>query len=83
MYEYAKLMYINILRIGYGRSQFVKFLISVTTTSLRLCSSHLDSYFTANTFWHEYSGLVSLCSELLYITSFELTTVPMSLFDAT
>jgi hypothetical protein len=50
MFVYVRICYANVhyvVRIGYGRSQFVKFDFSVTTTSLRLCSSHLDSYFTA------------------------------------
>jgi hypothetical protein len=36
-----------------------------------------------NTFLHEWSGLVTFCKELLYIISFDLYTVTMTLFDAT
>jgi hypothetical protein len=35
------------------------------------------------TFWHDWSGIVTLCIELLYITRFDFYTVSMSLFDAT
>jgi hypothetical protein len=36
-----------------------------------------------NTFLHEWSRLVMLCNELIYIISFDLYTVSMTLFDAT
>jgi hypothetical protein len=36
-----------------------------------------------NTFWFEWTGIVTLCNELLYITSFDLYTLSMTLFDAT
>jgi hypothetical protein len=36
-----------------------------------------------NTFWHEWSRLVTLCNELLYIISFDLYTVSKTFFDAT
>jgi hypothetical protein len=36
-----------------------------------------------NTFWHEWSRLVKHCNELVYIISFDMYTVSMTLFDAT
>jgi len=36
-----------------------------------------------NTFCHEWSRLVTLCHELLYILGFDLYTVSMTLVDAT
>jgi hypothetical protein len=36
-----------------------------------------------NTFWHEWSRLVTPCNELLYIISFEEYTVSKTFFDAT
>jgi hypothetical protein len=36
-----------------------------------------------NKFWQEWSRLVSLCNELLYIINFDLYTVCMNLFETT
>jgi hypothetical protein len=36
-----------------------------------------------NTFWQEWSRLITLCNELLYIINFELYTVSMTLFEST
>jgi hypothetical protein len=35
-----------------------------------------------NTFWHEWTRVVTLCNELLYIISFDLYTVSKTFFDA-
>jgi hypothetical protein len=61
--------------------------LSLTSLSLQYRFANVHHIWTLilllNTFWHEVSGLVTLCSELLYITSFDLYTVHLSLFDAT
>jgi hypothetical protein len=36
-----------------------------------------------NTFWLEWSGIVTLCNGLLYITRFDLYTISMTVYDET
>jgi hypothetical protein len=43
----------------------------------------MDSIFTADRFWHEWSRLVTTRNELHYIISFDPQTVSKSFFDAT
>jgi hypothetical protein len=56
-------------------------------TEHNLTVSHFRCIWTLflllNTFCHEWSRLVTLCNEQLFIISFELYTVSTYLFDAT
>jgi hypothetical protein len=40
-------------------------------------------YLLLNTFWHEWSRILTLCNELLYKVRFNLYAVYMTRFDAT
>jgi hypothetical protein len=61
--------------------------LSLTTLSLLYRFAKVlniwNLFILMNTFWLEWSGIVKLCNELLYITSFDLYTLSMTLFDAT
>jgi hypothetical protein len=62
--------------------------ISLTLTSLSLLYRLVNVlyiwtlFLLLNTFCHAWSRLVTLCQELLYIFSFDLYTVSMTLVDA-
>jgi hypothetical protein len=83
MLEYARLMYFMLRRLVVDGHNS----LSLTSMSLLYRFANVLHIWTLflllNTFSLEWSGLVTLCNELLYITSFELCTVFMTLFDAT
>jgi hypothetical protein len=62
---------------------------SLTLTSLSLLYRLVNVlyiwtlFLLLNTFCHDWSRLVTLCQELLYILGFDLCTVSMTLVDAT
>jgi hypothetical protein len=62
-------------------------LLSLTSLSLLYCFVNVlyiwTLYLLVNTFWQEWSRIVTLCNELLHIISFELYTLSMTLLDAT
>jgi hypothetical protein len=61
--------------------------LSLTSLSLQYRFANVPTIWTLflllNTFWHDWSDLVTLCNELRYITSFDFYTVSMTFFDAT
>jgi hypothetical protein len=60
---------------------------SLTSLSLQYRFANVLTIWTLflllNTFCHEWPRLLALCNELLCLISFDLYTVPMTLFDAT
>jgi hypothetical protein len=62
---------------------------SLSLTTLSLLYSYANVlhiwilFLLLNSFWHEWSRLVTICLELLYIISFDLYTVSQTFFDAT
>jgi hypothetical protein len=61
--------------------------LSVTSLSVLYLFVHVlyikTLYLLLNTFWQEWSRLVTLCNELLYIISFDLYTLSVTLREAT
>jgi hypothetical protein len=82
MLEYARLMYINLCGLVMDDHNSLSLssqsLLYRFANVLHICTLIL----LLNTFRQECSGLVTLSSELLFITSFDLYTVSMSLLDA-